>query len=99
MTKFLLIGDPHFKKDNKIETDILKQEIVRILLDDEEIKHIVIMGDLLHEHDQTKMSPYNRAINFCSAIVDTGRTLYLLVGNHDRSNNSIFLTDDHFFNA
>ena len=100
MTKsILIIGDPHFRVDNieqsTVFTNGVKQACVSLQND---LAAIVIMGDVLHNHEKIHTSALNCALAFikmCSAIAKT----FILVGNHDAINNSIFCTDDHWMNV
>ena len=97
ITKVLVIGDPHFKVDNVPESDEMTSKLVKLA---KEIipKFIVVLGDVLHRHEKIHVSPLMRAermIRFLSEIAPT----FVLVGNHDRPNNSTYLTDEHPFNA
>ena len=97
MIKVLVIGDPHFKVDNVPESDEMTSKLVKLA---KEIKpnFIVVLGDVLHRHEKIHVSPLMRAekmIRYLSEISPT----FVLVGNHDRPNNSTYLTDEHPFNA
>ena len=95
--KFLCIGDPHFKTKNKKETDIMTKrtiEIARKLNPD----FIVILGDVLDTHERIHVVPLTQAINWIEKISKIAHT-YVLIGNHDRPNNSDFLSDYHPFNG
>jgi DNA repair exonuclease SbcCD nuclease subunit len=94
--KILCIGDPHFKHDNVIETDLMFKEIEKILKETI-FDFVVVLGDILHKHDKIDMDPLNRAIKFLKMIRDLSKNLYIIIGNHDRCNNNDFLTDKHPF--
>lgn len=99
--KILIIGDPHIKNDNAEQTNLMTNQICE-LIKIENPNIIVVLGDVLHKHEKIDLYPYHRAEKFMSSIhlvksIDTH--LYLLIGNHDRPNNSIYLTDEHAFNA
>lgn len=100
MCKILCVGDPHFNENNKSITDKLHIKIIKNIR--KYTPHaVVIMGDLLHLHNVSKMQSYKRAIDFISDIDDVtkelGSQLFLLIGNHDRQNNKDYLSDIHFF--
>ena len=97
MTKFLVIGDPHFKEGNINETDEMKNKILSVI-DEHNPDIIVCLGDVLHYHNKLETSHLNRAEDFLKKLQDK-RKLFLIIGNHDRPNNSVFLTDEHPFNA
>ena len=95
--KILTIGDPHFKKTNIPDCDLL---IVRLkdLIIKESPEYIVILGDVLDTHETIDECPLNKAyelINMCREYAPT----YILVGNHDYRNNSQFLTENHWMNG
>ena len=100
MVKILTIGDPHFKQDNVIETDLMETELISII--EREIPDfVVILGDILHKHDKIDMLPFNRACKFIKKIhnIKVLKKIYILIGNHDRLNNDDFLTQAHPFNS
>ena len=96
--KILVIGDPHFKADNGIDTGLMALKIVEAALR-ETPDFIVVLGDVLHTHDLLRLDPVCRAINFLQRLRDTSPHLYVLIGNHDRPNNACYLTSEHPFTA
>jgi DNA repair exonuclease SbcCD nuclease subunit len=90
--RILLIGDLHFKVGNKDETDGCCQAILEHLAENE-YRFIVVLGDVLDTHEKIHVSPLMRATKFIHAISKYSQA-FVLVGNHDRPNNSIFLTDE-----
>lgn len=95
--KFLAIGDPHFKMDNSVETDILEKEVIR-LIEEHKPDFVVCLGDTLDRFAKIHVLPLTRAIKFLRSIADR-TSLILIIGNHDRINNKIFCTEDHPFTA
>lgn len=95
--KVLVIGDPHFKVANSRDTDLLTQQVPEIA---KQLQPdiIVCLGDLLDRHETIHVSPLDRATDFLFRLTTVAPT-YLLVGNHDRPNNSNFLTAEHPFTA
>lgn len=95
--KLLAIGDPHFKVSNVRETDEMVERICEAV-----VKHkpdvIVCLGDILDRHETIHVSPLMRATNFLKRL-SVSAPLYAIIGNHDRPNNSNFLTEEHPFNA
>ena len=63
MFDILVIGDPHFKNDNTLETDLMHTEIIKLLIS-KPFKFVVILGDILHKHEKIDMFPYDRSIKF-----------------------------------
>jgi hypothetical protein len=96
--KILVIGDPHFKADNGIDTGLMALKIVEAALR-ETPDFIVVLGDVLHTHDLLRLDPVCRAITFLQRLRDISPHLYILIGNHDRPNNACYLTSEHPFTA
>lgn len=101
MINILCIGDPHFKSDNGEETQEMTEKIGN-LINTRKPDIVVILGDILHRHEKVDLPPFCRANKFLETIhrelmVYDG-FLYIVIGNHDRSNNTIFMTDEHVFN-
>ena len=93
----LLIGDPHYKKSNKDETEEMEKAIFKYLEDnwkDAGITKIIVLGDILDTHEKINTSALIRATNFLMKLGVYCST-YILVGNHDRPNNEVFLTEEH----
>nr|QBK90209.1 MAG: DNA repair exonuclease [Pithovirus LCPAC102] len=93
----LTIGDPHFKTKNKKETDEMIEksiELAKTLNPD----FIVILGDVLDTHEKIHVVPLTQAINWIERMSKISTT-YVLIGNHDRPNNSDFLSGYHPFNG
>ena len=91
----LLIGDPHFKINNAEETTQLHQETIKYVKNNT-LDFVVIMGDVLDTHEKIHVQPLCRAVNYITEISNHVKT-YVLIGNHDRINNVVFLTEDHPF--
>lgn len=98
---FIAIGDPHFKDDNAETTYEMSCKITNHIKDNHKnIDAVVILGDILHRHEKINLHPFHRAMEFLQNIHEVldGKWLYVLIGNHDRSNNRVFMTDEHVFN-
>lgn len=97
--KLLCIGDPHFQDKNIEETQIFVNEVRRWIVENlARLDAIVILGDVLHNHEIVYTFPLNQAIAFfemCSSYVKT----YVLVGNHDMTSNTVFLEPHHWMNS
>ena len=90
-----IIGDPHFKKTNKKETDILVEDAIN-LVRERKPDFTVILGDVYDEAEYVYYGCILRVTRFImelKALVP----VYILVGNHDRPNNRVYLTDEHPF--
>ena len=96
MKNILLIGDPHFKTSNHIETEQLEKEILNLLKTNTKIDFVVLLGDILDTHEKINMRPFCRASNFIINI-SKYKPVYVLIGNHDRLNNNVFMTKEHPF--
>lgn len=94
-SKILLIGDPHFKVNNKKETDKFINETYNYL-EKNKVDSIIILGDTLHTHEKINIKPFCRAIDFITKLSKYA-IIYVLIGNHDRENNKVFLTNEHPF--
>ena len=93
----LLIGDPHFKKNNQRDTDILMSDIMAII-EQRDISFVVILGDVMDNHANVDI-PVFRRVHQLIAQISSFKPLFILIGNHDRINNKDFMTDIHAFNA
>ena len=93
---FLLIGDPHFKTDNAIESEQFCKETIEYVRNSKEIEIVVIMGDILDTHEKIHTLPFCRAVNFILELSRLKKT-FLLIGNHDRMSNNDFLSEEHPF--
>lgn len=96
--KILCIGDPHFKINNSKDTQLLHQKLEEHLKNKQDYDFIVVLGDVLDRHQTIHESPLSRATKFLKMLQKYSK-VYLVVGNHDRPNNSVFLTNEHPFNA
>ena len=94
----LVIGDPHFKTSNALETSSLMVESILTIARRIKPDFIVDLGDTLDRHETIHVSPLERATQFLSELSKIA-PLYVIIGNHDRPNNSNFLTTEHPFNA
>lgn len=100
MFKILFIGDPHFKKDNGNETALMTQQMYNIITF-ENPNVIVILGDLMHYHEKSYTPQHVNSYRFIDILhtyMPIGSILIILIGNHDRMNNKVFMNDEHVFN-
>lgn len=95
MVKALVIGDPHFKTHFPIEGQLFIDAISK-LLQTIDPDFIVVLGDILDTHNVIHQSPFKQAIEFLDTLRKKAKT-FVLIGNHDRPNNSDFLSDKHPF--
>lgn len=93
----LCIGDLHFDASNRIVTDKLHDVTSRIL-EDKKPDCVVIMGDLLDKRGPHQ-SVFDRLEKYLRMIHELSERVVVIIGNHDRVNDSVFLGDCHYFNA
>jgi predicted phosphodiesterase len=93
----LVIGDPHFKKNNTEQTRGMVEAIIKIA-DERKPNLIVCLGDVLDTHAILHTDPLCEAVDFFTRL-KTIAPLRVIIGNHDRRNNSDFLTNRHPFTA
>ena len=91
----ICVGDPHFKSSNKFDTDLLKNEIIRVV---KETKPdlVVLMGDILDNGKSIYPQALHDATDFIYELADIVIT-YVLIGNHDMVNNQQYMTPVHPF--
>ena len=94
----LVVGDMHFKMNNVKETKILMETVLSSM---KELRPdmVVFLGDTLDSFEKVNLQLQTKAINFfkkCAAM-EGQPEIYVLIGNHDRCNNQVFLTDEHPF--
>ena len=89
--KIILIGDLHIRKDN---LDIMRKVCSEILqiIESKTPDLVVVLGDTEDRHENLFMPANTDAIKFFKSIASYCE-LIVLIGNHDRENNSVFLTD------
>ena len=92
----LAIGDLHYRDTNGIETDKLLDELRPMF---SQVDLVVVLGDVCHDFSRANLRAYDRAIKFLMAIQASGVELVVIIGNHDRASNRVFMTDEHFFNS
>jgi DNA repair exonuclease SbcCD nuclease subunit len=95
-TTVLCIGDLHIKNSNLFEIEELLQQIQNIIVNYKP-DITVFLGDILDTHDIIHLQPFLTITRFLDKIQQYCK-IYILIGNHDRPNNKIFLTDEHCFN-
>ena len=95
--KVLTIGDPHFKVNNIHESKAMTENLVEIAT---QMKPdiIICLGDILDRHANIHVTPLTLSIQFLEKLKNIA-PLYIIIGNHDRPNNSDFMSEQHPFNA
>ena len=97
MINILIIGDPHFKVENIKEVDIFIEKIENLAIE-KKPDLIIILGDLLHDHERLHTVPLNKAYDFINKMRNISET-YIIVGNHDMCNHLQYLNTNHWMNA
>jgi len=95
--KVIAIGDPHFKVKNIPNVEIFIEKLMK-LIKRENPDFIVVLGDLLHNHERIHSLVLNKAYEFIEKLRNEAFT-YILVGNHDLINNQQFQTTNHWMNG
>ena len=95
--RVLVIGDPHFKVSNIRETNLMTERIVD-LAKERKPDLIVCLGDILDRHETIHVTPLVKATAFLHRLRLIA-PLVAIIGNHDRPNNSTYLTDEHPFSG
>ena len=95
--KVIAIGDPHFKVKNIPKVEIFIEKLL-VLIQNENPDFIVVLGDLLHNHERIHSLVLNKAYEFIEKLRNEAFT-YILVGNHDLINNQQFQTENHWMNG
>lgn len=98
MSKVITIGDPHFQMSNMTEVKVFVQKCLEYAERHKNLFAIVVLGDILHDHERVHSTALNVAVDFLNRLAEIAPT-YVLVGNHDLINNSQFLTQNHWMNA
>lgn len=97
MTTILIIGDPHFKVSNIGENEKMVEAVIKIAKE-RQPDIIVVLGDVMNDHETVRVTPLVKAINFLDKLMNIAQT-YVLIGNHDLKNNKQFLSMEHPFTA
>lgn len=95
--KLITIGDPHFRnKYIKVIDQFVQQtlDLIKAISPD----FVIVMGDTLDSHEIGSIICQSRAVKWFQAMSKLSKVV-VLIGNHDRQNNSDFQTDIHFFNG
>ena len=93
--KILCVGDVHIKVNNLGLIDQLENKIIETLRDNPKIEMVVLLGDILHDHERLHTLAMNRAFSFIKTLAGCV-SVYVLVGNHDYIQNDQFLTENHW---
>ena len=95
IVRVLVIGDPHFDmKSLSIVDTFIRQTIDLVKSNKPDV--VVILGDVLHTHEKARIECHSRAVSWFKELATYSHTI-VLIGNHDRANNGVYLTNEHFF--
>lgn len=94
----LCLGDLHYKVGNVRETAQFETELENYLEASEPPDLIVILGDVLDRFSDVHTSPLCRVLKLFDALTRYSK-LVILMGNHDRPNQTDFLSDIHPFTS
>ena len=93
----LAIGDPHFKINNVRTSEEMTKRVIKVA-QERRPDFITVLGDVLDRHETIHVEPLVRATQFLLELEKIAPT-YVIIGNHDRPNNSDFLSHWHPFAA
>ena len=97
MVKAIVLGDLHFHTNNVKETNEFIEKIL-VFMSQNTFDFIIILGDVLHEHEKLHTTPLNNACLLINSLRKFA-PLFILVGNHDMINHQQFLTTNHWMNT
>jgi len=95
--KILAVGDTHFKVSNLPESREMASRILKVAQASRP-DAIVLLGDI-HDDFERIHSSVLTAIQDMVRDLSRDFPVYMLIGNHDLINNSVFLEPKHPFNA
>lgn len=96
--KILSIGDPHFTIKSFHNVDCFLVELEKHLRN-HKYDVIVMMGDLLHDHSHLQSQCLSKAFTFIEMLSNYSDCIVCIVGNHDATSNSLFLSTNHWMNC
>lgn len=96
--EILVIGDPHFKKNNSFDTDAFVNAM-RLVLAMRAWEAIIVLGDCLHTFSTVQTPVLCRLNEFIQLLTEHTHCVYLMMGNHDLVNNQAYLSNIHAYNA
>jgi len=96
--KIFCIGDPHIRIQDEEDINEYLNKLELFLKSAPDLDYIIILGDILHNHESLHTESLNLAIRFFKLCKNYAKT-FCLVGNHDYTNNSSFLKQNHWLNV
>lgn len=94
----LAIGDPHYQISSLHHVAIFEKQLFQHLTA-HRYDRIVMMGDLLHDHARLHSDCLSIACEFLKQLTLYCEHVYALVGNHDYTSNTNFLSNKHWMNC
>lgn len=91
----MAIGDIHAKVSEIAEINLLTEKISHIIKKTNP-DIVIILGDLSDRHDKIDVYTWISVSNLLETVSKLKKTYYI-IGNHDLSSNSQFLSEQHFF--
>ena len=86
MSKFLILGDLHFRKCKSKEESDYRMNVIDFIsayLKENRIDHVIQLGDFFHDRKSIDISLYNEIINMFEMRFNTLKTFEVVLGNHD----------------
>ena len=100
--KALTIGDCHCKLSNIEEVLDVSNKSSKIIKD-EKPNIVILLGDLTDGHEKIHLDSLNSVSKFLDIITESSLSVnakvFYIIGNHDLSNHSLYLSDSHAFNS
>lgn len=93
----MVIGDPHFKDSNVAESRQMTKALIKIA-NEKNPDLIICLGDILDKHEKIHVEALCNANDMLAKLKNIA-PLVIIIGNHDRRNNSDFMTNIHPFTA
>lgn len=94
MPSFLLIGDLHFSFKHSQQLNEVIPQIFDIF-NKEKPDCVVLLGDIIDSYKSDKTEMQKFLVDLWELVVgENNKHLWIIVGNHDRPNNKVFLTED-----
>lgn len=94
--RFHAIGDPHISKRHISLSNEAIENSIKFISKKRDIHFIIIMGDILDQHDDAKLTLQRKAIDWVKRLCEIKMTV-VLIGNHDRPNNQDSFSEIHPF--
>jgi predicted phosphodiesterase len=86
--EILVIGDLHIKYSRRDAFTALFNQ-VKYVLENRQVGHVVILGDVLHNHDKVSVFDLAMIMDLIN-MIRIKMPLTILVGNHDMINNQVY---------